>query len=291
MGIANAKTSKIKDSSKGTSNEDKQTVFGKMLTKEEEKLAFRQKVFATSKDDRISETPNPANPYVEWQPADSRGNGFCKLRDEYKCKKPRKQRKNMIEEEIQKQKEEDEEKEKKGKEKYNEVKRILDENNINGIEYKNGVPDFSPVAKVTMEISYDDVQVRGLKGNDARTEIQKQASKRYAQYLNEHPEEAEALGFHTDGSISQKDIKEYMSKNDLTWHELNDCKHIQLVPTVINDTFGHCGGVSEVNNGALEEGGFAYKENLKKAEGITGNKGKKSNDKTKNKAKYPPGKG
>lgn len=40
----------------------------------------------------------------------------------------------MTEEEIKKQKEKDEEKERKAKEKYNTVKKILEENHINGIE-------------------------------------------------------------------------------------------------------------------------------------------------------------
>ncbi|MEO2211613.1 HNH endonuclease [Paenibacillus amylolyticus] len=31
-----------------------------------------------------------------------------------------------------------------------------------------------------------------------------------------------------------------------TWHELNDGKTIQLVPSSVNSKFGHLGGVSEV---------------------------------------------
>ncbi|MCX2822932.1 HNH endonuclease [Bacillus amyloliquefaciens] len=40
-------------------------------------------------------------------------------------------------------------------------------------------------------------------------------------------------------------------KNKLTWHELNDVKTMQLVPTKINSEFGHLGGVGEINAGAF----------------------------------------
>lgn len=48
-------------------------------------------------------------------------------------------------------------------------------------------------------------------------------------------------------------------KYKLTWHELNDVKTMQLVPTKINSTYGHLGGVGEVNAGAFEPEGFAKK--------------------------------
>jgi len=34
------------------------------------------------------------------------------------------------------------------------LKRILDEAGIKGIQYKNGVPDFSPVSRAQVEINY-----------------------------------------------------------------------------------------------------------------------------------------
>lgn len=54
------------------------------------------------------------------------------------------------------------------------------------------------------------------------------------------------------GSIKPSDIEKYRVKNNLTWHELNDTKRIQLVPTKINSTFGHIGGVGEINAGAYK---------------------------------------
>ncbi|BBA77951.1 hypothetical protein G9F47_05580 [Bacillus sp. EKM203B] len=34
------------------------------------------------------------------------------------------------------------------------MKSILDEAGVKGIQYKNGVPDFSPIAKAQVEINY-----------------------------------------------------------------------------------------------------------------------------------------
>ncbi|RKW06826.1 HNH endonuclease [Streptococcus sanguinis] len=31
-----------------------------------------------------------------------------------------------------------------------------------------------------------------------------------------------------------------------TWHELNDMKTMQLIPSILNSKFGHLGGVAEV---------------------------------------------
>lgn len=41
-----------------------------------------------------------------------------------------------------------------------------------------------------------------------------------------------------------------MSENNYTWHELNDCKTIQMVPSPISHpVFKHLGGVGEINIG------------------------------------------
>ena len=62
------------------------------------------------------------------------------------------------------------------------------------------------------------------------------------------------------GSIYTKaDVSRYRQSNGLTWHELNDGKHMHLVPTEINAEFTHVGGVGEINAGAYAPGGFATK--------------------------------
>ncbi|MGG0217680.1 HNH endonuclease [Bacillus mycoides] len=108
------------------------------------------------------------------------------------------------------------------------VKKYLDEIKADGIEYKNAMPDFSALSKV--EIKIDMTEIRdGKKGNFAKAD------------------EALAKKLSTDEmKITRTDIKKWRTENRYTWHELNDCETIQLVPTDINSVFKHFGGVGEI---------------------------------------------
>ncbi|SFD38234.1 A nuclease of the HNH/ENDO VII superfamily with conserved WHH [Bacillus sp. 491mf] len=59
--------------------------------------------------------------------------------------------------------------------------------------------------------------------------------------------------------MTKSDIEDFRLANNLTWHELNDVKTVQLVPSSINSTLGHLGGVGEINAGAYTPEGFATK--------------------------------
>lgn len=137
------------------------------------------------------------------------------------------------------------------------LQKILDDAGINGIEYRNGVPDFSPLAKAQLEIDYM-LGGKGPKGNAARDYNFKQANELLAGKLNNSPEMAHQFGMEA-GGITAKDIEKYRVKNKLTWHELNDGVTMQLVPTEINAQFGHLGGVGEIDAGAFKPEGFANK--------------------------------
>ncbi|WP_427182395.1 HNH endonuclease [Paenibacillus sp. TC-CSREp1] len=183
--------------------------------------AFKQTEFASSYEARLNQTPAPGNPRV----------GFEGIRGESKCTlKPPPDP---------------------------EVQIVLDKAGIDGIQYKNAVPDFSPVAKAQVEIKYM-LGGKGTYGGKARTYNFAQADKKLAEQLNDSPDLASQFGMEP-GRITAKDIEKYRDKNKLTWHELNDVSTMQLVPTKINSTFGHLGGVGEVNAGAFEPGGFAKK--------------------------------
>lgn len=181
--------------------------------------AFKQTKFASSYEARLHQTPSPNNKTV----------GFEGQRGESKCilKPPPDP----------------------------ELKKILDEAGINGINYKIGVPDFSPVAKAELEIDHM-VGGVGSNGTKARTANFKQADIKFAEQLNNSPELASQFGL-TPGKIKAGDIADVREELKLTWHELNDGKTIQLVPSEINSKFGHLGGVGEINAGAFEPGGFA----------------------------------
>ncbi|MBK5452155.1 HNH endonuclease [Bacillus sp. TH22] len=183
--------------------------------------AFRQTDFASSYEARYNQTPSPINSKVEFEGI--RGESLSTLKPPPDPK----------------------------------LKRILDEAGIKGIQYKNGVPDFSPVSKAQIEIDYM-LGGKGNYGTKARTYNFAQADQKLADKLNDSVELARQFGMEP-GGVTAKDIDKYRTKNQLTWHEVNDVKIMQLVPTEINKRFGHLGGVGEINAGAFEPGGFAKK--------------------------------
>lgn len=86
-----------------------------------------------------------------------------------------------------------------------------------------------------------------------------QADNAMATELNADPSAAKSLGLtpKNGSSFTASDVKAYRQSNELTWHELNDAKTMQLVPTEVYAEFTHLGGVGEINAGAYAPGGFA----------------------------------
>ncbi|WP_081393008.1 HNH endonuclease [Paenibacillus odorifer] len=183
--------------------------------------AFKQTEFSSSYESRLNQTPSPNNKTVSFE--GQRGETKCILKPPPDP----------------------------------DLKKILDEAGIDGINYKNGVPDFSPVAKAQLEIDHM-VGGVGSNGTKARAANFKQADIKLAEQLNNSPELASQFGL-TPGKIKAGDIADIREELKLTWHELNDGKTIQLVPSEINSKFGHLGGVGEINAGAFEPGRFANK--------------------------------
>lgn len=100
---------------------------------------------------------------------------------------------------------------------------ILKEHKTDGIEYKDGKPDFSPVAKA-------EVQIDDFTGNRAKNF--EQADEKLAKEKKCSPEE----------------IKQWRKENNYTWHECSDCKTMQLVPSEIHNNMPHAGGIYEYKN-------------------------------------------
>lgn len=177
--------------------------------------AFKQTEFASTYEARIQQTPAPENKKVMFVNG-ARGESICILKPPPDAK----------------------------------IKSILDDSGVDGVEYKNGVPNFLPFMKVEVEIDHM-VGGKGKFGNKARDLNFQQANTKLANELNNDPELAKKFGMEV-GKIKASDVERYRVKNNLTWHELNDTKTMQLVPTEINATFGHLGGVGEINSGAYE---------------------------------------
>ena len=102
-----------------------------------------------------------------------------------------------------------------------EVNDVLKQYDIDGIEYKDGIPDFSPVSEG--EISHPDMSIDRNKNFKVADEL-------LAKKLD----------------VPRKEITKLRKQGKLTWHELNDMETMQLVPSVVNSKFGHLGGVAEV---------------------------------------------
>ncbi|MFP9128417.1 T7SS effector LXG polymorphic toxin [Niallia sp. BSM11] len=111
--------------------------------------------------------------------------------------------------------------------KTGEIKKYLDEAGVDGVEYKNGMPDFSPFSKgeIKLENMTND---RKSNFSTADEELAKKWST---------PEQ----------KWTAEDIADWREDNKYTWHELNDLETIQLVPSKINSVFKHLGGVGEYN--------------------------------------------
>jgi NAD+--asparagine ADP-ribosyltransferase len=109
---------------------------------------------------------------------------------------------------------------------------------IRGINYKNGIPDFSPISIAEVKIP-DMSEIRHRNFSQADSLLAAQWNKDMK-----------------DGKSDwiKKDIKEYRHNNHYSWHECNDMKTCQLVKTDIHLEYKHLGGVSECKKyyGGLE---------------------------------------
>ncbi|MBP3796639.1 MAG: HNH endonuclease [Ruminococcus sp.] len=112
---------------------------------------------------------------------------------------------------------------------------LSDGTKITKITYKNAVPDFSTYAKAEVKITMTkdrySIKKDGIVGNFEKAD----------QALAEHWTKIKYKG----KSWTAREIAQYRTDNKLTWHEMNNMESIQLVPTDVNSTFGHLGGVRE----------------------------------------------
>ena len=128
---------------------------------------------------------------------------------------------------------------------------ILRNKGLEGINYRDGIPDFNPIseAKVTIQgMSQHRLSQMGENGERIVGNYEK-ADIECAKAWN--------LG-QRDGKEDRtnKDVKKWRVANGYTWHEDNDMKTCCLVPTEVHDVCRHLGGVSEIKNILNQIGGF-----------------------------------
>lgn len=112
-----------------------------------------------------------------------------------------------------------------------EIKKLLEKYNMDGIEYNNAIPDFSAFSKATVEID----NMTSNRNNNFRQ----------ADLLCAEKWSKEGRDGKTDWT--PRDVANWRRDNGYSWHECNDTKTCQLIPTKVNDYFGHLGGVGECN--------------------------------------------
>jgi len=106
---------------------------------------------------------------------------------------------------------------------------ILDKYHIDGIEFKDGEPDFTTVAEATVVIEEFSIQ-RDDNFRQADEVLANKWSKRhkYGKY-----------------NWCAEDIKKYRKKQKLSWHERSDMQTLDLVPQEIHANIPHSGGISK----------------------------------------------
>jgi hypothetical protein len=126
------------------------------------------------------------------------------------------------------------------------VKDTLEKYGQKGVEYKDGIPDFSPCSESTVEIDDMTGKRHGKGGNF------EQCDEKCAEQWNKEGKDGK-----TDWTA--RDVQKWREENSYSWHERNDMKTCDLIPTEVNDYFGHLGGVAECkkrDTGELSGGEF-----------------------------------
>ena len=154
------------------------------------------------------------------------------------------------------------------------ARQLMQERGLSGVQYQNGVPDFSPVSESTVRLGYmtDARRSQGLSdGRDGKnavyahfedgeliSESQRADKNTLADFHMKYDkpgnfEQADALTAEQwtadarDGrEWTAGDVAQYRQEHDLTWHECNDMQTMQMIPSEINADFGHLGGVGEI---------------------------------------------
>ena len=110
------------------------------------------------------------------------------------------------------------------------AKEALAKSRQDGINFKNGVADFSKVSEQTVEI--DGMNIDRLGNNFPK------ADAKCAEAWNKEMRDGRS-------NWTADQVKQYRHENNLSWHERSDMKHCDLVSRDIHGEIRHSGGVSE----------------------------------------------
>lgn len=131
------------------------------------------------------------------------------------------------------------------------LRELLQSKGVEGINYKDAIPDFDPIAEAK-------VTIQGM-SQHRLSQMGENGERIVGNYEKADIECAKAWNLEQrDGKEdwTNKDVKKWRVANGYTWHEHNDMKTCYLVPTEVHDVCRHLGGVSEIKNILNQIGGF-----------------------------------
>lgn len=131
------------------------------------------------------------------------------------------------------------------------VREILRNKGLEGINYKDGIPDFNPISEAK-------VTIQGM-SQHRLSQMGENGERIVGNYEKTDTECAKAWNLEQrDGKDdwTHQDVKKWREANEYTWHEHNDMKTCSLVPTEVHKVCSHLGGVSEIKNILNQIGGF-----------------------------------
>lgn len=153
------------------------------------------------------------------------------------------------------------------------ARQILEERGISGVQYHDGVPDFSPFSESTVKLGYmtDARHSEGVTGGrDGKNTIYAHFEDGETVSVSHRADKSSMADLHMKyskpGNFEQADVlaaeqwtaegrdgrewtaddvAQYREDHGLTWHECNDMETMQMIPEAVNADFGHLGGVGE----------------------------------------------
>lgn len=128
---------------------------------------------------------------------------------------------------------------------------LLQSKGVEGINYKDAIPDFDPIAEAK-------VTIQGM-SQHRLSQMGENGERIVGNYEKADIECAKAWNLEQrDGKDdwTHQDVKNWREANGCTWHEDNDMKTCCLVPTIAHETCRHLGGVSEIKKALNQIGGF-----------------------------------
>lgn len=103
-------------------------------------------------------------------------------------------------------------------------KQISEKHGVSSIFFIDDQPDFSPISKGTVEIK-DFSSERDDNFDSADEELAKKRK------------------------CTKADVRRWRKKNKYTWHEREDCRTMDKVPSYVHGNIPHSGGISEMKKG------------------------------------------